>query len=333
MGGPLKIAVSGGAGQIAYSLLFKLAAGNVFGPDQTIALILLEVPDALGALEGVKMELEDCAFPLLSSLALTSSPYEAFADADYALLIGAKPRSFGMERKDLLEENGKIFVEQGKALNESAQPNCKVFVVGNPCNTNCLIALSHAPRLSEKNFFAMMRLDQNRAASLLARQANVPLADVKNIIVWGNHSSTQVPDYLNATIKGKAAQEIIQPKSWLQNEFIPAVQQRGAAVIKARGKSSAASAAHALSGAIRDQLHPTTDGKCYSSGIYSKGNPYGIDPGLIFSFPCQTDKEGDVSITQGFQLDQFLLEKIKLSEKELIEERELVKSLLGTGVF
>lgn len=329
---PLKIAITGGAGQIAYSALFRLAAGDLFGQDQPISLQLLEVPDAMQPLEGVRMELEDCAFPLLSSVTITSDPHQAFDGAHYALLIGARPRTLGMERKDLLHENGKIFVEHGKALNDVADPSAKIFVVGNPCNTNCLIAMSHAPRLSKNNFYAMTRLDQNRAVSFLARKAQVPIADVSNVTIWGNHSSTQVPDFLNAKIKGNPVHTVIHDPEWLKNDFISAVQQRGAAVIQVRGKSSSGSAGHALIEAMRDRLRVTLKGQWYSSGLYSSGNPYGIDNDLIFSFPCRTEEDGTLSIVKGLERDDFLMEKIRATEKELKEEREMVRVYLNNTI-
>ncbi|MBA2367537.1 MAG: malate dehydrogenase [Candidatus Protochlamydia sp.] len=325
---PLKIAVTGAAGQIAYSVLFRLAAGDLFGPGQTVALQLLEVPEAMQALEGVRMELEDCAFPLLSSLTITSDPFKAFDGASYALLIGAKPRTLGMERKDLLYENAKIFVAHGKALNDAADPSVKIFVVGNPCNTNCLIAMSQAPRLSKNNFYAMTRLDQNRAVSFLAVKAQLSVTDISNVVIWGNHSSTQVPDFLNAKIKGNPVHTFIHDSEWLKNDFFSAVQQRGAAVIQARGKSSSASAGHALIEAIRDRLRVTPKGQWYSSGLYSSGNPYEIDNDLIFSFPCRTDEDGSIAIVEGLEWDEFLRGRIKATEQELKGEREMVRAYL-----
>ena len=258
---PLKrIAVTGAGGQIAYSVLFRIATGEMLGHDQPIALHLLEVPEALGSLKGVMMELEDCAYPLLKEVKIGSDPYQIFEGVNYALLIGSKPRGPGMERKDLLSDNGKIFIEQGKALNASAASDILVFVVGNPCNTNCLIAMHHAPKIPKERFFAMMRLDQNRAKSMLAAKAKVPVTDVSNVVVWGNHSSTQVPDFLNAKIRGKPALDLIKDRKWCEEEFIPSVQKRGAAVIAARGKSSAASAANAAIDSIRSLILPTPDG-------------------------------------------------------------------------
>ncbi len=322
---PLKrVAVTGGAGQIAYNLLFRIAAGEMLGYDQPITLHILEIPDMLKPLEGVKMELEDCAFPLLKEIHIGSDPAAIFEGVHYALLVGAKPRGPGMERGDLLHENGQIFVKKGKALNESADKNVKVLVVGNPCNTNCLIAMQNAPRIPKGNFHAMTRLDQNRAAYQLASKAKVGVSDVSHVVIWGNHSSTQVPDFVHAKIKGKPAVEVIQDIHWLEGEFISLIQKRGAAVIAARGKSSAASAASAAIEAIRSIVIPTPQGHWFSSGVCSDGNPYGIEENLIFSFPCRSKGDGDWEIIPNLQLNNFLKEKIKLTEKELMDEREIV---------
>lgn len=324
----LRVAVTGGAGQIAYSLLFRIASGEMLGMDQPIALHILEIPDALKALEGVKMELEDCAFPLLKEIRIGSNPREIFKGVHFALLVGAKPRGPGMERGDLLSENGKIFIEQGQALNEAADQNVKVLVVGNPCNTNCLIAMSNAPRIPRKNFHAMTRLDQNRGIAQLAQKAKVDTTDVTNMTIWGNHSSTQVPDFVNAKIKGKPVPSVISDPKWLEEDFVATVQKRGAAIIAARGKSSAASAASAAIDAIKALVNPTPKGQWFSSGVCTDGNPYGIVENLIFSFPCRSNGQGDYEIVKEVPLNSFLKEKIKLSEKELIEEKELVSSLL-----
>lgn len=319
-----RVAVTGGAGQIAYSILFRIADGTMLGKDQPVSLHILEIPEALQALEGVKMELEDCAFPLLDKIVVGSDPRKIFEGVHYALLIGAKPRGPGMERGDLLAENGKIFVEQGKALNNTADRNVKVLVVGNPCNTNCLIAMNHAPNIPRTNFHAMTRLDQNRARSLLAQKAGVSVSQVTNMTIWGNHSSTQVPDYTNAKINGRPAVQAIRDETWLKNEFIPKVQKRGAAVIAARGKSSAASAANAAIDAMIALVTPTANGEWFSSGVCSDGNPYGVSEGLIFSFPYRSKGEGDYKIVPGVPWNDFIEEKIKQSEKELLEERDLV---------
>lgn len=321
------VGVTGGAGQIAYSLLFRIASGELLGNHQPIALHILEVPDALDSLKGVVMELMDCAFPLLQEVIIGSDAYEVFKEVDYMFLVGAKPRGPGMERKDLLSENGKIFTEQGKALAKVA-PKALTLVVGNPCNTNCLIALSQALTLEKGRFFAMTRLDENRARAMLAEKAQVPVSAVKRVTIWGNHSSTQVPDFTNATIEGIAAPEKIQDLKWLEEEFIPAVQKRGAAVIAARGKSSAASAAYAALEAMKSLIFPTPQGEWYSMGLLSDGNNYGIEEGIIFSFPCRTDEKGTIEIVKDVPWNAFLKEKITLSEKELLEEKKLVRDLL-----
>lgn len=324
MSKPLKrIAITGAAGQIAYSLLFRIAAGELFGKEQPIALHLLEIPEALPALEGIAMELEDCAFPCLQEVRCGDHPEKVFEGVEYALLVGAKPRGPGMERKDLLLENSKIFIAQGKALDAAADLNALVLVVGNPCNTNCLITLRQWKRLSPKRCFAMMRLDEHRASALLAKKAKVPVSAVRRVAIWGNHSSTQVPDFLHAEIGGKSALEVIGDRRWCEEEFIPAVQKRGAAVIAARGKSSAASAAHAAIEAFRSLITPTAAGNWFSCALLSDGNPYGIAEGLVFSFPCISLGGGVVKIAPGLTWDSFLREKIALTEKELLEEREM----------
>ncbi len=322
-----RIAVTGGAGQIAYSLLFQLAAGDLLGKDVPIALHLLEVPAALDQLKGVVMELEDCAFPLLKEIHSGSEAHEVFKGVDYAFLIGAKPRGPGMERRDLLEANGKIFIDQGKALGKVA-PKALVLVVGNPCNTNCLIALKNAPQMNPSQFFAMTRLDQNRATSLLARQAKVPLTQVSHVAIWGNHSALQVPDFVNAQIGGKPALDIIQDRHWAEEVFVPEVQKRGATVIAARGKSSAASAAHAALESMQALIFPTQGDAWFSVSLLSDGNPYDIKEGLIFSFPCRSKGDGKIEIVKGLKWDNYLQEKIRLVEKELVEERDAVKGLI-----
>lgn len=319
----VRVAVTGGAGQIAYNLLFRIASGEMLGFDQPIALHILEVPAALEALKGVKMELDDCAFPLLQEVHIGSDPKEVFKGVHFALLVGAKPRGPGMERGDLLVENGKIFIEQGEALNSVADRNVKVLVVGNPCNTNALIALKNAPNLPKKNFFAMTRLDENRAAAQLAEKADVTVNEVSNMAIWGNHSSTQVPDYFHAQIKGRAVTDVIQDQKWLEGEFIPTVQKRGAAIIAARGKSSAASAANAAIDTIRSLMTQTKSGEWFSVGLFTEGNGYGIDENLIYSFPCKSDGKGNVTIIEGLSIEDALEAKIRASEAELIEEREM----------
>ena len=323
-----KVVVTGAAGQIAYSLLFRIANGDLLGKDQPVCLHLLDLALVEGSLKGVAMELEDCSFPLLKGIKIGSDMDELFGDVDYALLVGSKPRGPGMERKDLLADNGRIFVEQGASLNRAASKDAKVFVVGNPCNTNCLIAMHHAPNLNRKNFYAMTRLDQNRAKFQLAAKAQTEIDQVSSLAIWGNHSSTQVPDFLNAKIKGRPVKEVIHDQEWLEKKFIETVQKRGAEVIAARGKSSAASAANAIVDSISSLLIPTQAGDCFSLAIPSKGNPYQIDPHLIFSFPCRSQGKGDYEIVSGFAVDPFLKGKIARTEQELIEERDLVSHLL-----
>ncbi|ADI38598.1 malate dehydrogenase [Waddlia chondrophila] len=325
---PMKrVAVTGGAGQICYSLLFRIANGDMLGKDQPLALNILEIPEAERVLEGVRMELNDCAFPLLREVNIGSDNRELFAGVHYALLVGAKPRGPGMERSDLLMENGVNFVEQGRALNEVADENVKVLVVGNPCNTNALICMNNAPRIPRKNFHALTRLDQNRAAYQLARKAGVSITDVSNVTIWGNHSSTQVPDFFNAKIEGKRAGEVIDEESWFNDVFIPIVQSRGAQVISARGKSSAASAANAVVDAIRSLLIPTPEGEWFSSGVCTDGNPYGIEDNLIFSFPCRSKGDGDYEIVSGVHWNDDLKKRIKETEQELLDERRAVNQL------
>lgn len=324
-----RIAVTGAGGQIAYSLIFRIANGDFLGPNQPVALHLLELPGGVPSLKGLVMELEDCTFPLLKEIKIGSDPEELFGGVDYAFLVGAKPRSAGMERKDLLAENGKIFIGQGKALNRSASKDVRVLVVGNPCNTNCLIAMHHAPDLNPDHFFAMTRLDQNRAAFQLAKKARASVNDVAQVAIWGNHSSTLVPDFENATICGKPAIDAIEDRHWLERDFFTLIQKRGAEVIAARGKSSAASASHAALDAIRSVILPTHRGHWFSMGIVSKEtNPYGIAPNLIFSFPCFSQGKGDIEITPGLKLTPFLKEKIAITQKELIEERDTIAHLL-----
>ena len=320
-----RIAVTGGGGQISYSLLFRIASGELFGKKEEIALHILEVPQGLEGLKGVVMELEDCAFPLLKEIKIGSDPEEIFGNIDVAILVGAKPRGPGMERKDLLSANGKIFVEQGKALNRVASKDVTVFVVGNPCNTNCLIAMHNAPDIPQNQFHAMTRLDQNRARYQLAQKAKVSINEVENIVIWGNHSATQVPDFVNARIQGEKVAEVITDNKWLEKEFLETVQKRGATVIAARGKSSAGSAANAILDGVHSLYHP---GPTFSSCISSNGNPYGIQEGLIFSFPCQLLSPGKVQIVEGFEINPFLREKLRATQQELLEERDIVSQLL-----
>ncbi|MDE3046464.1 MAG: malate dehydrogenase [Verrucomicrobiota bacterium] len=323
-----RIAVTGAGGQIAYSLIFRLAHGDLLGPNQPIALHLLELPEGVGALKGLAMELDDCTFPLLKEVKVGSDPEEVFGGVDYALLVGAKPRGPGMERQDLLADNGRIFVGQGRALNRAASRDVKVLIVGNPCNTNCLIAMHHAPDLKPEQFFAMTRLDQNRAVYQLARKSGSDSQHVSHVTIWGNHSATQVPDFEHALIRGKPATEVITDRKWLEGEFITTVQKRGAEVIAARGKSSAASAANAAIEAMRSVLVPTHQGDWFSMGVSAKGNPYGIDENLVFSFPCRSKGKGDFEIVSGLKITPFLKEKLQITQKELLDERDMVAHLL-----
>ena len=323
---PVKVAVTGAAGQIGYALLFRIAAGNMLGPDQPVDLHLLEITPALGALEGVVMELNDCAFPLLNNIVATDDPNVAFKDCDFALLVGAMPRKQGMERKDLLSANGGIFGPQGKAINDHASRDVKVLVVGNPANTNALIAQQNAPDLDPKCFTAMVRLDPNRAMSQLAEKTGAHNTDIKKMTIWGNHSSTQYPDLHHATVKGEAALSKVD-QDWYENTFIPDVQQRGAAIIKARGASSAASAASAAIDHMRSWALGTEAGDWVSMGIPSDGS-YGIEPGVIYGYPC-TCKDGKYEIVQGLEIGEFSRARMDATEKELREEREAVQDLLG----
>lgn len=327
---PLRVAVSGAAGQIGYALLPRIASGQMFGPDQPVILQLLEIPveKAMAALEGVAMELDDCAFPLLSGMVLTSDQGEAFRDANWCLLVGSKPRGPGMERGDLIKENGPIFVGQGKAINDNASSDVRVAVVGNPCNTNALIAMHAAKDVPDERFTAMTRLDQNRAAAQLAKKAGVHQTKVTHGLIWGNHSATQVPDYHNTRIDGQRASEVITDTAWLQGEFFKTVQQRGAAIIKARGLSSAASAASALVDHVHDLMTPSADGDWDSVCVPSDGS-YGVTKGLISSFPVRSKGNGAWEIVQGLELDGFLEERLKATIKELEGEKAVVADLLG----
>jgi malate dehydrogenase len=321
----VKVVVSGAAGNIGYALIFRIASGQMFGPNTLVELQLLELEQAMPAMKGVAMELEDCAFPLLKKVSYTSNVTEVMRDANWVILVGAVPRKDGMERSDLLKINGGVFAPIGKAINEQAADNVRVFVVGNPCNTNCLIAMTHAPDVPRDRFYAMTTLDEKRARYQLAHKAGVPLSAVTQMVVWGNHSATQFPDFANARINGKPATEVITDLHWLKEEFIPMIQQRGAAVIKARGASSAASAANAVIGAINNLVFDTPAGECYSMSCCSQGD-YGVDKGLIFSFPCVT-KNGVMSIVPGFQHDAFAQEKLKIVLDELRKERDMVKEM------
>ena len=323
---PVRVAVTGAAGQIGYALLFRIASGQMLGEDQPVILHLLEITPALGALEGVKMELDDCAFPLLDGVVCTDDANTALGDVNYALLVGAMPRKDGMERSDLLQANGGIFGPQGKALSDGAARDVKVLVVGNPANTNALIAAANAPDLDPRQFTAMTRLDHNRAIAQLAQKVEAPVADITRMTIWGNHSATQYPDVFHAQVGGKSAWEAVgQDQSWLADTFIPTVQQRGAAVIKARGLSSAASAANAAVSHMRTWALGTADDDWASMAVVSDGS-YGVAEGLISSFPCTT-ANGEFSIVQGLDLDDFSRERIDASAGELASERDTVRSL------
>ncbi|MEY5025688.1 MAG: hypothetical protein RLZZ244_1216 [Verrucomicrobiota bacterium] len=328
MKNPVRIAVTGAAGQIGYSLLFRIASGAMFGADQPVELSLIEIPAALGALEGVVMELEDCAFPLLKRVVATADLDEGFRGVNWSLLVGSVPRKAGMERKDLLGINGKIFIGQGQAIQRNAASDARVLVVGNPCNTNCLIAMNNAKDVPSDRWFAMTRLDENRAKSQLARKSGVEVSQVTNLAIWGNHSATQYPDFTNAQIAGRAATEVITDRAWLETEFIATVQQRGAAIIKARGASSAASAANAVVDTVRSLVTPTPAGDWHSVALCSRGE-YGVEAGLITSFPVRTGADGSLSVVSGVAVGAFSQGKIDATVQELKEEREMVRELLG----
>ena len=322
---PVRITVTGAAGQIGYALVFRIASGQMLGEDQPVILQLLDITPALEALEGVKMELEDCAFPLLYGVVCTDNPDVGFKDSDYALLVGARPRGPGMERKDLLEANAQIFSVQGKAINETASRNIRVLVVGNPANTNALITLSNAPDIDPRQFTAMTRLDHNRAIAQLAEKTSNPLTDISRMTIWGNHSATQYPDLFNAKVGNQIATEIIE-REWYENEFIPSVQQRGASIISARGASSAASAANAAIDHMRTWAMGTSDDDWTSMAVVSTG-AYDIAEGIIYSFPCRC-LESQWSIVEDLEINEFSRGKMKSTEKELVEERDAIAHLL-----
>jgi malate dehydrogenase len=326
---PMRVAVTGAAGQIGYSLLFRIASGEMLGKDQPVILQLLEIPDekAQKALTGVIMELDDCAFPLLQGMIPTADPKVAFKDADVALLVGARPRGPGMERKDLLEANGKIFAPQGRALSEVASRDVKVLVVGNPANTNCLICMKNSPGLKPSNFTAMMRLDHNRALTQIAQKVNAAVGDIRKMTVWGNHSATQYPDVFQAEAGGKKVWPMINDQNWLEKEFIPVIQKRGAAIIDARGLSSAASAANAAMNHVRDWIFGTPQGDWVSMGIPSDGS-YDIPEGVIYGYPV-TCRDGRYEIVKGIELSDFSKSRMQGTLKELQEERDSIKQLLG----
>jgi malate dehydrogenase len=328
---PVRVAVTGAAGQIGYAILFRIASGQLLGPDTPVYLSLLEIPAALKAVEGTAMELDDCAFPLLAGIEITDDPNRAFDGANLALLVGARPRSKGMERSDLLEANGGIFKPQGKALNDHAASDIKVLVVGNPANTNCLIAQQNAPDIPTERFTSMMRLDHNRAIAQLAnkvqevQEGQTGVDDVTNMTVWGNHSPTQYPDVFHAKVKGRNAAEVVDDRAWIENDFIPNVAKRGTAVIEARGASSAASAANAAIDHVRDWVRGTPEGDWVSMGIPSDGS-YGVDEGLISGFPV-TCSGGSYQVVQGLDLDDFSRSKVEATVNELKDERETIKRL------
>jgi malate dehydrogenase len=325
MPAPVRVAITGAAGQIGYSLLFRVASGEMLGPNQPVILQLLEITPALDALRGVAMELEDCAFPLLEDVVQTDDPNTAFGDANYALLVGSVPRKAGMERSDLLTINGKIFTGQGKALSESAAADIKILVVGNPANTNCLIAMNNSPKIDPSRFTAMTRLDHNRAVGQLAAKLGVHVTDIKKMTIWGNHSATQYPDLFHCEVSGKNAAELVDDQAWLENDFIPTVQKRGAAIIEARGLSSAASAANAAVDHMRTWALGTGDGDWASMAVPSDGS-YGVAEGLISSFPATCTK-GEWAVVQGLDIDDFSRGRIDASVAELTDERDAVREL------
>lgn len=324
---PIRVAITGAAGQIGYSLLFRIASGAVFGPDQPVELNLIEIEPGMKALEGVKMELDDCAFPLLNGIVTTCDLNEGFKGANWALLVGSVPRKKGMERSDLLGINGKIFIGQGQAIEKNAADDIRVLVVGNPCNTNCWIAMTHATNIPVNRWFAMTRLDENRGRAQLAQKAGVHVNEVTNMTIWGNHSSTQYPDFYNAKIGGKPATEVISDEAWLKNDFIPIVQKRGAAIIEARGLSSAASAANAAIDTVRTLVTPTPEGQWFSVGVCSDGS-YGTPKGIITSLPVRSDGK-NWEVVQGLEINEFSREKIDASNKELLDEQTAVKQIFN----
>lgn len=324
---PIRVAVTGAAGNIGYALLFRIASGHMFGPDQPVALNLIEIEPGMAALKGVAMELDDCAFPLLTEIVQTSDLSVGFKDVDWALLVGSVPRKQGMERADLLGINGKVFVGQGKAINDHAKKSVRVLVVGNPCNTNCLIAMRSAPDIPNEQFFAMTRLDENRAKTQLAQKAGVPVQDVTELCVWGNHSPTMFPDFFNAKIRRQKVTEVIADEAWLKDVFVPTVGQRGKAIIDARGASSAASAANAVVDTVRDLIQPTRGG-FHSVCVISKGE-YGTPEGIITSLPIRVDAVGNWRVVEGIKLNEYAKSKIAASNAELLEERELAFKQLG----
>lgn len=324
---PISVAITGAAGQIGYSLLFRIASGAVFGPDQPVELRLIEIEPGMKPLMGVKMELDDCAFPLLTNIVTTCDLNEGFKGANWVLLVGSVPRKKGMERSDLLGINGKIFIGQGKAIEANAADDVRILVVGNPCNTNCWIAMQNATKIPSNRWFAMTRLDENRAKAQLAEKAGVHVSEVTNMTIWGNHSSTQYPDFYNAKICGKPATEVIKDEEWLKNTFIPVVQKRGAAIIEARGLSSAASAANAAIDTVRSLITPTPEGDWFSVSVCSDGS-YGTPKGIMTSLPVRSNGK-DWEIVQGLQINEFSAQKIKETNDELLDEQKAVKEIFS----
>ncbi|HVO70779.1 MAG TPA: malate dehydrogenase [Aggregatilineaceae bacterium] len=328
MKAPIRVAVTGAAGQIGYSLLYRLVNGEAFGPDQPVILQLLEIPEAQEALLGAIMELEDCAFPLLHDVIATDEARAAFRDANWAILVGGKPRGKGMERADVIKDNAPIFVTQGQAINNYAASNIHVLVVANPCNTNALIALHSAPDVPKERWMAMTRLDENRARFQIARKAGMPVATVTNLAIWGNHSPTMFPDFEHAQVNGKPVLDVIRDRAWFEEDYLRTIQQRGKAVIDARGKSSAASAANAIVNHLQTVQAPTPPGDWFSAGIFSDGNPYGVPEGLVFSFPLRSAGNGTYEIVSGLTLSAYAKDKLQVTANELDEERATVTALL-----
>ncbi len=324
---PIRIAVTGAAGNIGYALLYRIASGQMFGPEQPVALNLIEIEPAMDALRGVVMELDDCAFPLLTEVVQTADLNEGFNDCDWALLVGSVPRKKGMERSDLLGINGKIFVQQGQAINAHAKKSCRILVVGNPCNTNCLIAMTSAPDIPQNQFFAMTRLDENRARTQLAQKAGVPVSEVTELCIWGNHSPTMFPDFFNAKISRKPLTEVITDETWLKETFVPKVGKRGAEIIAARGASSAASAANAVVDSVRDLANPTRSG--FHSVCVAASGEYGSPEGIITSLPLKVDAVGNWRVVDDLKLNDYAKEKIAASNDELLEERRIAFEQLG----
>jgi malate dehydrogenase len=325
---PIRVAVTGGAGQIAYSLLFRIGNGEVFGPDQPVILQILEIPAAMSALEGVVMELDDSAQPLVQEIIATDDPNKAFAGVNWAVLVGGKPRGAGMLRADLIRSNGPIFVGQGEAINNNAADDVRIVTVANPCNSNTLVAMSNAPDVPKDRWFAMTRLDENRAKAQIAKKAGVTVAQVSNLGIWGNHSATQFPNFEHALVDGKPALDVVTDREWFEGDFMTTNQQRGKQIIEARGKSSAASAANAALDTMRSLVNPTPEGDWFSAAVLSDGNPYGIADGIFYGFPLTSDGAGNWNIVEGLELSDYAVGKAKASEEELLSEREAIADLL-----